>query len=119
MAKRNTKANYISGNVLRQEELIYEMQQPYVVKNKKKKKNKLNPGMVLFLSLSIGIMMMVLMAAVSARAEYTASVKRVSQKEAELNNIRLSNDEELERIDASLNLVEFVVSHSSVVYLAL
>ena len=40
------------------------------------------------------------------QADLTVSIKRVAYLESQLNNLRLTNDEELERIESSVNLEE-------------
>ena len=40
------------------------------------------------------------------QAELTVSIKRVASLKNELNNLKLANDEELERIESSVNLEE-------------
>lgn len=107
-SRRNT---YVQGNVVRKEDLIREMQQPFkpvdarVAKNRARAK-KMNPGFVLFLGVAVVMATMMLISLLKMQAELTVSVKSVARLESQLNNLKLTNDEELERIEGNVNLEE-------------
>lgn len=66
----------------------------------------MNLGYVLFLSLALGFAGFVLIGYIQLQSDITASVKKISRLESELNNLKLSNDEELSRIESSIDLEE-------------
>lgn len=108
---RRTDAGYVRGNTVRKEDLIREMNKPYkpvdvrVAKNRARAK-KMSPGYVLFLAGAVTMVCFMLISYIKMQAELTVSIKRVAYLKTELNNLKLSNDEELERIESSINLEE-------------
>lgn len=102
---------YIQGNLATKEDIVREMQQPYVpvdarVARNRARAKKMGPGYVMFLAAAVVIVCMMLTSYLDMRAELTISTKRVAALEQDLNNMKLANDEELERIESSINLEE-------------
>ena len=64
----------------------------------------MNAGYVLFLSLAVCITARTLLGYIKAQSNLTVSAKRVANLEKELNDLRLTNEENLDRINASVNL---------------
>lgn len=112
---RNLQANrrqrYVQGNLATKEDLIREMNRPYkpvdarVARNRARAK-RMSPGYVLFLAAAMVALCFILSSYLDTRAELTISTKRVASLEQTLNNLKLANDEELERIEGSVNLEE-------------
>ena len=108
---RKVRGTYVQGNTVRKEDLIREMNKPYkpvdarVARNRAKAK-RMSPGYVLFLAAAVIIACLTLTSYIKMQAELTVSIKRVAYLESQLNNLRLTNDEELERIESSVNLEE-------------
>lgn len=110
---RNLQANrrqrYVQGNLATKEDLIREMNKPFkpvdarVARNRAKAK-RMSPGYVLFLATAMVMLCFILSSYLDTRAELTISTKRVASLEQTLNNLKLANDEELERIEGSVNL---------------
>lgn len=114
MATNNLYANrqmYVQGNLATKEDLIREMNKPFkpvdarVARNRARAK-KMSFGNVMFLATAMFILCLMLASYLNTKAELTISTKRVAALEQELNNLKLANDEELERIEASVNLEE-------------
>lgn len=102
---------YIQGNLATKEDIVREMQQPYVpvdarVARNRARAKKMGPGYVMFLAAAVVVVCMMLTSYLDMRAELTISTKRVAALEQDLNNMKLANDEELERIESSINLEE-------------
>jgi len=108
-AKRRQR--YINGSLATKEDIVREMQKPFkpvdakVARNRAKAK-KMGPGYVLFLAAAVVALCVMLISYLDMRADLTTSTKRVASLEQELNNLKLANDEELERIEGSVNLEE-------------
>lgn len=107
----NRRNAYVNGNAVRQLDVVKELQRPYekvdakVLKNRAKTK-RMSPGYVLFLAGAVLTTVLLLVSYINLQSQYTVSVKRVASLESELNAMKLTNDEELERIEASVNLDE-------------
>lgn len=102
---------YIAGNTVTKENVVEKMQQPYqtidsrVARNRAKTK-KLSFGYVLFMVAALALASTVLIGFIGVKSELTAATRNVASLESKLNDMRLSNDEELERIESSVNLEE-------------
>lgn len=78
----------------------------HTTRKNREKAHHMNLGYVLFLSLALGFAGFVLIGYIQLQSDITASVKKISRLESELNNLKLSNDEELSRIESSIDLEE-------------
>lgn len=93
------------------DELIREMNsKPRILSNEtrynREKAKHMNTGYVLFLVAALFLCAMVLINYIQSQAELTAKISEISQLEKELNTIKRSNDEEMERLESSMNLEE-------------
>lgn len=102
---------YIEGNTVRKLDTVKEMQgQPRKV-NKAVRKNRdralyMNLPYVIFLSVALMITGVMLIGYLQTQAELTVSMKRIATLESQLNDMRLTNDEQLERINSSVDMEE-------------
>lgn len=93
------------------DELIREMNsKPRILSNEtrynREKAKHMNIGYVLFLIAALFLCAMVLINYIQSQAEFTAKISEISQLEKELNTIKRNNDEEMERLESSMNLEE-------------
>lgn len=93
------------------DELIREMNsKPRILSNEtrhnREKAKHMNIGYVLFLVAALFLCAMVLINYIQSQAELTAKISEIFQLEKELNTIKRSNDEEIERLESSMNLEE-------------
>ncbi len=106
-----TNRGYIEGNTVRKIDTVREMQQPVRRENRAVRKNRdralyMNLPYVLFLTMALMITGVMLIGYLQAQANLTVSIKRVATLESQLNDLRLANDEQLERINSSLDMEE-------------
>ena len=116
--RRVTKQNigyagrsYIEGNTVRKLDTVKELQKQPRKINKTVRRNRdralyMNLPYVLFLSVALLITSVMLIGYLQCQSELTVSMKRVASLESQLNDMRLMNDEQLERINSSLNMEE-------------
>lgn len=102
---------YVYGNVLTSEETVRRMQQPRVVVDARVQRNrarakKMGFKDVFFLTLASAAVVIMLVSYLQMQSELTYRSKCIARKEIELNNLKLGNDEELNRIESSINLEE-------------
>lgn len=105
-------AAYVEGTAVRDFDVVQEMEK----KPKKKlslrtKKNReragrMNLAYVLFLAIVMVVSSYGLIHLIQLRAELTSSVKTISSLESELNNLKMANDEEYNRIESGIDLDE-------------
>ena len=106
-----TNRGYIEGNTVRKIDTVREMQQPVRKENRAVRKNRdralyMNLPYVLFLAMALMITGVMLIGYLQAQSNLTISVKRVAALESELNDMKLANDEQLERINSALDMEE-------------
>ena len=106
-----TNRGYIEGNTVRKIDTVREMQQPVRRENRAVRKNRdralyMNLPYVLFLTMALMITGVMLIGYLQAQSNLTVSIKRVAALESQLNDMRLANDEQLERINSSLDMEE-------------
>ncbi len=105
------KIAYLEGNAAKQ------LQDGYDVKKMPKRKRisnttrknrekafHMNPGYVLFLSAALAFAVMTLCGYINLQADITNRVEAISEMESRYNNLKLSNDEEYNRINSSIDL---------------
>lgn len=107
------RGTYIEGNVVRKLEQVQEIPQPSSTRelshNTRKNRDKalyMNLGYVLFLTVALACAAIVLISYIRVQADITVSVKHIASLESELNNLKLSNDEEYNRAASSVDLEE-------------
>ena len=103
--------SYIEGNTVRKLDTVKELQKQPRKINKTVRRNRdralyMNLPYVLFLSVALLITSVMLIGYLQCQSELTVSMKRVASLESQLNDMRLMNDEQLERINSSLNMEE-------------
>ena len=105
--RRNT---YVEGNTVRKLNLVEELHKPLETKeNGKKNRDKslyMNLGYVLFLIGALAIAAMILMSYIRVQSDIIISVRNIASLESELNNLKLSNDEDYARAASSVDLEE-------------
>lgn len=106
------ESGYIQGNTVRKAEVYRRPEaeprrrtSPVVKKNQEKARH-MNPGYVLFLVLALAVAGFVLIGYIRLQSDITSSITRISHLESQLNDMRLSNDEEYSRIESSVDLDE-------------
>ena len=105
------KSSYIDGNVVRVADPVRELQRPPKKVNKSVSKNRdrahyMNLSYVMFLSVALVVAGIIIIGYLQMQAQLTVSIKQVATLESELNDLRLSNDEKLERINSSIDMAE-------------
>lgn len=106
------------------DELIREMNSKPRILSKETRHNRekakyMNIWYVLFLAAALFICSIILIDYIQSQAELTAKISEISQLEKELNTIKRSNDEEMERLESSMDLEEIkrrAISELGMVY---
>ena len=114
------------GNTARQLDVVTELQKPrrpremdHVAKKNRDRAVYMNFGYVLFLTVSLLVAGYVLIGYIGLQSEITASVKRIASMESTLNSMKTANDEEVSRIESSVDLDEvrrIAITELGVVY---
>lgn len=106
------RGGYVDGNTVRRlvperfpEEVPGKQHAPAVRKNREKARS-MSFGYVLFLAAAMCAAAFVLINYVQLQGELTQRTKSVASKEVQLNNLKVANDEEYNRIMGSVNLEE-------------
>ena len=102
---------YMNGNTARQTRTapVPERRQVRVVEPSRRKQNKpqkMGLGYVLFMSVALAFMGVMLVFYIGLQSEVKSTVKTISQKESELNDLRNSNDEMESRVKSDVDLEE-------------
>lgn len=105
------RRTYVEGNTVRRLDTVRELQEPVrrpnqVVRRNQEKSRYMNLPYVLFLTAAMVITGIMLIGYLQTQSNLTLSIKKVAKLESELNDMRLSNDEQLERINTSLDMEE-------------
>ena len=95
------RSYYVEGNTVRKEA---PGQSEDAARRNRDRARHMNAGYVLFLSIAVCITAVTLLGYIKAVSNLTISAKRVAMLERELNDMILTNDENLDRINASVNL---------------
>lgn len=99
---------YVQGNTARRLETASPQeeprQQPRQVRKNRDKARHMSAGYVLFLAVALCTGAFILVNYIQLQAELTNRIKSVAAKESQLNSLRISNDEEYNRIISSINL---------------
>lgn len=103
----------VEGNTARKLDVITRMEEPrrsreleHAVKKNRERAVRMNLGYVLFLTASLIVSGMILIGYIRLQSEITASVKHIAAMESTLNSLKVANDEELSRIESSVDLEE-------------
>ncbi len=104
---------YIEGNTVRKLNTVEEIQKPVERKelshSTRKNRDKalyMNLGYVLFLIGALIVAAMILMSYIRIQSDIIISVRNIASLESELNNLKLSNDEDYARAASSVDLEE-------------
>lgn len=102
---------YMNGNTARQTRTapVPERRPVRVVEpagRKQSKTQKMSLGYVLFMSVALAFMGVLLVFYIGLQSEVKSTVKTISQKESELNDLRNSNDEMESRVKSDVDLEE-------------
>ena len=112
MATGRRRQYYTEGNTARQLDVrrINENEPRKRLSNETRKNRErayhMDFGYVVFLVLALFVAGYVLIGYIQMQADLTAQVETIAALESELNNLRLANDEELTRINSSIDLEE-------------
>lgn len=110
--QRRQTYRYIEGNTARKLDVRRAMEEePRKKLSNETRKNRdrayyMNFGYVIFLAAALCIAAYVLIGFIRLQADLTAQVEQIATLENRLNNMRLANDEELVRINSSIDLEE-------------
>jgi len=105
------RRSYIEGNTVRVADPVREMQQPPKRANQTVRRNRekalyMNLPYVMFLTAALVMTAIMLIGYLQVQSNLTVSIERVAKMESQLNDMRLSNDEQLERINSAINMEE-------------
>lgn len=110
---RNTnRTNYIYDNTARKLDVVRRMEEePRRVLSNETRKNRekarhMSLGYVAFLMAALLVSAIILMNYIQVQSDYTNSTKEIARLESKLNTLKLSNDEEYNRITSSIDLEE-------------
>ncbi len=110
--QRRQTYRYIEGNTARKLDVRRAMEEkPRKKLSNTTRKNRdrayhMNFGYVIFLAAALFVAAYVLIGYIRLQADLTAQVEQIASLESRLNNMRLANDEELVRINNSIDLEE-------------
>ncbi|MBR5577955.1 MAG: cell division protein FtsL [Lachnospiraceae bacterium] len=106
-------SSFTEGNTVRKLNVVKELQRPIEVPkishNTQKNRDKalyMNLGYVLFLVAALVGAAMILINYIKIQSELTLTVKNIANLESQLNDLRLSNDEDYSRAASSVDLEE-------------
>ena len=112
-ANRRVQDTYVVGNTVRKLNVVEELQNPvqqkpvnHTVRKNREKALYMNLGYVLFLVAALASAAIILISYIQIQAEITLSVKHIATMESELNDLRLTNDENYARAASSVDLEE-------------
>lgn len=103
---------YIYDNVVRKQEFVRQLEErPHRALSNTTRKNRekahhMSLGYVTFLVVALCCAGVVLVNYLQLQAQVTRKAQIIASRESELNNLRLSNDEELNRIESSIDMEE-------------
>lgn len=102
--------SYVDGNTVRKINVAEELQRPIERReNSKRNRNNalyMNFGYVLFLIVALVVSACILMSYIRLQSDLITSVQEVAKLESQLNDLKLSNDEDYARAVSSVDLEE-------------
>lgn len=108
-----TYYSYTEGNTVRKLNMVQELKKPIeapkISHNTQKNRDKalyMNLGYVLFLVAALAGAAIILINYIKIQSELTLTVKNIANLESQLNDLRLSNDEDYSRAASSVDLEE-------------
>ena len=107
----NVRRNaYVEGNTVRKLNVVEELQKPLETKDNSKKKHDrslyMNLGYVVFLIGALVVAAMIIMSYIRVQSDIIISVRNIASLESQVNNLKLSNDEDYARAASSVDLDE-------------
>ncbi len=78
----------------------------HAVRKNQEKAMRMNPACVLFLAVALMVSGAILISYIHLQSDITNSMNRIASLESQLNDLRLSNDEEYSRIESNIDLEE-------------
>lgn len=108
--RRMPDSEYIHGNAVRKLDVTREIERKpkkklsHTARKNREKAEHMSPGYVLFLSLALIVTGCILVGYVRLQSDITNSIEHIASLERELNDLRLANDEEYNRITSSIDL---------------
>ena len=112
-ANKRVYHTYVDGNTVRKLNVTEEFQNPtqpkkinHTVRKNREKALYMNLGYVLFLVAALASAAIILIGYIRIQAEITLSVENIAAMESELNDLRLTNDENYARAASSVDLDE-------------
>lgn len=109
---RNNRSAYVSGSAVRKLDVVTAIEEKPVRKlsnatrKNREKATHMSLGYVTFLALAMCLAGAVLIGYIRLQAENTATIKHIAQMESQLNDLKLSNDEEYSRIVGAIDMNE-------------
>lgn len=105
----DTRGFYVHGNTARRLEVARPLEAPRKQPGNEVRKNRdkarhMSAGYVLFLAAALCAAAFILVNYIQLQAELTNRTKSVARKESQLNSLRITNDEEYNKIINSINL---------------
>lgn len=102
---------YVDGNTARELDVVKELKRPakkqdLAQRRKRDRMRYMNLPYVLFLCCAVAITGIVLVGYLKKQSEMTVQMERVAAMESQLNDMRLKNDEKLQRINSSIDMDE-------------
>lgn len=110
--RRAQNSEYIQGSAVRRLDVTKEIERKpkkklsNTARKNREKAEHMSPGYVLFLSLALIATGFILVGYVRLQSDITNRIGHISALERELNDLRLANDEEYNRITSSIDLEE-------------
>lgn len=103
---------YIQGNTVRKPDVTREIERKprkrlsNTTRKNREKAEHMSAGYVLFLSIALIATGWILINYIKLQSDITNSIQQISSLESELNDLKLANDEEYNRITSSIDLEE-------------
>ena len=105
-------SRYVHGSAVRKLDVTREIEQSpkkklsNTARKNREKAEHMSAGYVLFLSLALFATGCILVSYIKLQSDITNSIKNISRLETQLNDLRLANDEEYNRITSRVDLEE-------------
>ncbi len=105
-------SRYVQGSAVRKLDVTREIEQSAkkklsnTARKNREKAAHMSAGYVLFLSLALLATGCILVGYIKLQSDITNSIKNIARLETELNDLRLANDEEYNRITSRVDLEE-------------
>ena len=111
--RKRVQNTYVDGNTVRKFNVVEEIQKPIerkpvnnTVRKNREKALYMNLGYVLFLVAALVVAAMILIGYIRVQSDIILSVKNIAAMERELNDLKLTNDEDYARAASSVDLEE-------------